>query len=440
MSSLQARLAVWFIGSVVLLFGLHWIVASHAPRAFTEGYVRSRLAHDGEGLLVGVTFDHGGRPVVDPSYVAPIYNRPYSGHYFWIHMGRIEIRSRSLWDLELEPPELGQEQESMWTVTGPAGEPLLVWARRFEKGGRPLVITVAEDLSELEAQVRRFHLMFAAATLGLLVILMLAQRALMRISLKPLDRIREDCRRLEAGETGQISEEVPMEVRSVVVEINRLLSIQQQRLSRSRQALGNLAHALKTPLSALHQIADRIGPAVDQSMRNELKRGLTDIGGIIDRELKRARLAGSPSPGQRFRVSDELRGLTDTLAKIYADKHIKLALRVPPAKTYPGDREDMLELLGNLLDNAYKWADQRVEVTVDQDAGLRVYIEDDGPGVEEAALRTLSGRGTRLDESRAGHGLGLSIATEIVRQYGGEMAFARSSKLGGLQVCLKLPK
>jgi signal transduction histidine kinase len=437
--SLQARLAVWFIASVLLLFGLHWIVASQAPRAFTEGYVRTRVAHDGEGLLVGLTFDHGGRPVVDPSYVAPVYNRPYSGHYFWVHMGPIEIRSRSLWDIELEPPRLGEDPESIWSVTGPAGEPLLVWARRFEKAGRPVIITVAEDLSELEAEVGRFHLIFAGATLGLLIVLILAQRALMRISLKPLDRIRDDCRRLEAGETGQISEDVPVEVRSVVVEINRLLGIQQQRLTRSRQALGNLAHSLKTPLAALHQIANRIRPAADQDLGDELERGLTDIGTIIDRELKRARLAGSPSPGQRFRIFDELRALADTLGKIYAEKDIDLTMRMPRDRIYPGDREDMLELLGNLLDNAYKWAERRVSITARPGPGLRLCIEDDGPGVEASRLTELTGRGSRLDESRAGHGLGLSIATEIVRQYGGELRFGRSRDLGGLQVCLHLP-
>ena len=145
------------------------------------------------------------------------------------------------------------------------------------------------------------------------------------------------------------------------------------------------------------------------------------------------------APGQRVALFDELRDLTGVLHQIHADRPLEVSLEVPADMTVRADREDLLELLGNLLDNAFKWAHGRILVHATADRGLDLRIEDDGPGVPPEELERLTARGLRLDESQPGHGLGLGIAQDIVAQYGGELRFDRSPALGGLQVHVRLP-
>lgn len=440
MTSIQGRLGIWLLGGVILLFGLHWLVTSRVPRMFTEEYVRSRLEHDGESLLLGLGFEAGGQPALDSAYVAPIYQRPYSGHYFLIVSGEHRLRSRSLWDQDLLLPEGADTSSGPWHVNGPQGQPLLLWARRFEKQGHHVVIAVGEDLTALQEHVARFRRRFTVITLVLLGLVVLAQRAIVRLALRPLDQVRKDCQRLERGEIASLSENLPLEVRPMVAEINRLLRLMQQRLQRSRNGLGNLAHALKTPLTLLSQRVDRDAQGLDSDATKEIKEAVSRIGAIVNRELKRARLAGGGSPGQCFDVGPELSNLIDVLKRIYAEKELRYQLMVAEGKLFSGDREDMLELFGNLLDNACKWAKSRVNVSVQNGPGLMVSIEDDGPGVRHGAMVSLTQRGMRLDESTAGHGLGLSICQEIIRHYQGKISFESSIRLGGLKVSVALPE
>lgn len=440
MKSLQTRLALWLISSVVLLFGVHWLLASYAPRAFTEAYVVSRLQHDAEGLLTGLRLDQKGQPTLDPRYMAPIYNRPYSGHYFVLEANGSRMYSRSFWDRELElTPPADEQGEDPWHMRGFAGEPLLVWRQQFEKGGQAVSITVAEDLSDLDGRIARFQWIFGLGTLVALIVLVLAQRYIVRRSLAPLQTLGEACRRLDAGEIERLPEDGPIEVQPLVHEVNRLLLGQRERLERSRRSLGNLAHALKTPLTLAQHLLHRAGSDMAPSVRQDLERAMADMGAIVGRELKRARLAGEAAPGQRVALFDELRDLTGVLHQIHADRPLEVSLEVPADMTVRADREDLLELLGNLLDNAFKWAHGRILVHATADRGLDLRIEDDGPGVPPEELERLTARGLRLDESQPGHGLGLGIAQDIVAQYGGELRFDRSPALGGLQVHVRLP-
>jgi signal transduction histidine kinase len=213
----------------------------------------------------------------------------------------------------------------------------------------------------------------------------------------------------------------------------------QDRLERSRSALGNLAHALKTPLTVLVQLEDSETVRQQPQLRQQLTEQTGTIRQIIDRQLKRARLAGVSTPGLMFEPGREFEGLVTILKQIYGERGLEIELDIPPDKSFAGDREDMLELFGNLLDNACKWASSRVLVTVSDAPGLEVSVEDDGPGCPPELREQLSQRGRRLDESTAGHGLGLAIVRDIVEYYQGTMEFGQSDKLGGFRVDVALP-
>lgn len=439
MRSLQARLGVGLVVTVLILFAAQWAVVNVSLRTLTEQYFASRLTHDGEALLAGLTFDADGRPVVADDRIGSIFRRPLSGHYYQILSGPYTVHSRSLWDHSMKVMPTVTGTRALDTITGPEGQPLIMLTAGYEKRGRAVTIAVAEDYSPVEAEFGAFHWRYVSITFGILIGLIALQIWVVRRALRPLQQARAEVRRLERGEIGTLEMAVPAEVMPLVEEINRLIAILGERLERSRNALGNLAHALKTPLTALDQLLNSAELKAHPELLAQLRGQSELIGSFIQRELKRARLAGAATPGRRFDLNAELPPLLEALRQIFRDKHLEVEWRLPPNLVYSAEREDMLELFGNLLDNACKWAVSRVLLQVEDGPGLAFSVEDDGPGAPEERLAQLSARGVRLDESVGGHGLGLSIVRDIVNSYRGEMSLERSTGLGGFRVWVKLP-
>ena len=439
MRSLQGRLAVGLVVTVLVLFAAQWLVVNVSLRKLTEEYFASRLTHDAEGLLAGIVFDTDQRPVVAVERADPIFKRPFSGHYYEVMSEGFVVRSRSLLNhlLDIKPVPAGH-----YTLTrthGPEHQPLIMLVAGYEKRGRLLTIAVAEDYSPIEGEFGIFQWRYVLITCAVLVGLIALQMWVVQRGLRPLEQVRGDLRRLERGEIQELTGKVPAEVVPLVLEINHLITILGDRLERSRNALGNLAHALKTPLTALDQLLNSDELRAHPQLHAQLRHQSSMIGSFIQRELKRARLAGAATPGGRFDVRQELPLLLSALKQIYRDKNLEVEWTIPPGLAYPAEREDMLELFGNLLDNACKWATSKVVFTVAGGPGLSFSIEDNGPGAPEEKLEQLSARGVRLDESVGGYGLGLSIAREIVEYYRGEMGFDRSPNLGGFRVWVRLP-
>jgi signal transduction histidine kinase len=368
-----------------------------------------------------------------------LYSQPFSGHYFHIQTASgYTLRSRSLWDADLVAPWVPSGKTAQAYQAGPKGS-LLVLASGFQKQGHAVTIAVAEGLAPLEEALGQFQQQYMLVSLGILGLLIAVQQLIVRWGFLPLQRVRQDIARLERGEIRQLGEAVPIEVRPLVQEMNWLLGILEQRLLRSRQALGNLAHALKTPLTLMMQLANRAELRTVPQVGEQLLEHTTALRQRLERELRRARLAGTAPPGRRLVLAEELPELVDVLHSVYQDKHLALRCHIPSQAVFVGDREDLLELLGNLLDNACKWACHEVRVTAQAQPGLAVVIEDDGPGCPPEVLKHLAERGLRIDESTAGYGLGLAIVKDIVEQYGGGIQFGCSSQLGGFQVCVTLP-
>lgn len=441
--TLAGRLTRRLTAILVLVFVAQGVTLALAIRKVAEHQMLNHLQHDGDGLLSALSFDAAGRPALDTAALEEVYRQASSGHYYVVHIdGRLRFASPSRTDDAPGSTPLGPGKRQSYHAAGPDGQSVLALTRGFGRDGHNISITIAEDLTELDGEVREFTLVSLAGLLPLMAAAVLMQNFGIRRALRPLAGIHGELRQIERGELARIEGEVPGEIQPLVDEINRLLALVQRRLQQSRRALGNLAHALKTPLAMLFRIAD--DAALPPALSGELRGQTGAIHARIERELKRARLAGSGASGAGINLHAELQVLARLLHSVHHDKSLDLVVDAPD-RYVAYDREDILELLGNLADNACKWARRIVrieaaEAAADEPAGLRLTVADDGPGCTADEARQLVRRGLRLDESRSGHGLGLAIVQDIVNSYDGTLDIDRDPQLGGLRVRVSLPR
>jgi signal transduction histidine kinase len=438
MTSLRARLGLGLVSSLVVMIGLLWLTVGISVRILMEEQLASRLAHDAESLLGGLSIDTAGHASLDSRRIQGIYQQPYSGHYFQVDVEGELLRSRSLWNAVLPVPRVALGETRMDFITGPQQQALLLWTRGFRKQDRMVQIAVAEELDAMLAAMQGFRLRLAAWSLTLLFLLLLIQRYIVARSLRRVSAAADDVVRLEQGDISALDERVPDEVRPLVAAINKLLQRQQQRLLRSREALGNLAHGIKTPLTVLQQLIREKIPPDDVEAHAQMQRYSRQINEQVDQSLRRARLAGDSLGASHFDLRKDLPPLVDTLNRLHRDKSIVFRQRTDGAVTLPMEQQDGMELLGNLLDNAWKWAHSRVLLTVEHDTQWRILVEDDGPGIDATGLQLLAQRGMRQDENIPGHGIGLSIVKSLVEELAGTLQFQASPSLGGLQVSITL--
>ncbi len=438
MKSLQRRLHLGLLGSLFVLIALMWWLANASMSHITRQMMQTRLEHDGQALLAGLQQSADGKFSFKDLQVGHIYQRVYSGHYFLISSGEQVLRSTSLWDQSLDQPKLQVGQTSIQNIQGPDGQYLLQWTSSFERFQTTITITVAEDTNALISALHKFNIYFSFAAVAILVTALLIQSLIVRRSLRSLSTIKQEIQELADGDIKTLSQQVPSEIYPLVNEVNRLLKLLRKQLKRSRNSTGNLAHSLKHPLNLLMQLSESEETDLQQPIRDELKTNIKKIIQLMDNELKRAKLVGSGVPGQRFYPKDEFPGLIDVLERVYHDKKLHINYEITAGLEYPADRNDMLELLGNLLDNACKWSKGQVHCKLYSNAGLIIQIEDDGPGCDKNQLFSLTERGVRIDETTTGTGLGLAIVKDIVELYSGNISFTRS-ELGGLSVMVSLP-
>jgi signal transduction histidine kinase len=438
MTSLRARLGLGLVSSLAVMIGLLWLTVGISVRILMEEQLASRLAHDAESLLGGLSIDAESHASLDARRIQGIYQQPFSGHYFQIDVEGEVLRSRSLWNEVLHVPHVALGETRVDFITGPQQQALLLWTRGFRKQGTMVQIAVAEELDAMLAAMRGFRLRLAAWSLALLFLLLLIQRYIVVRSLRSVSAAADDVVRLERGDISALDERVPDEVRPLVAAINKLLQRQQQRLLRSREALGNLAHEIKTPLTVLQQLGSEKIPSDDVEAHAQLQRYSRQINAQVDQSLRRARLAGDSLGASHFDLHTDLLPLVDTLNRLHRDKSIVFRQQTGNVATLPIEQQDGMELLGNLLDNAWKWARSTVLLTIAHDTQWRILVEDDGPGIDAAGLQLLAQRGLRQDENIPGHGIGLSIVNSLVEELAGTLQFRTSPSLGGLQVCITL--
>lgn len=441
MNSLERSLQVGLVVSLLLLMLIFWWTGSLASHLLANSFVYSRLESEADILAASIDYSEVsiGHPRLSTDRLNPAYAQLSSGKYYLVHFrDSDDFVSRSAWEQPLDIPELAPGQKRKRSINGKAEEPLLVWFGGFSKKGHEFSIAVAEDISPIKERLRIFQWYFAAIALLLLLALLVVQHLIVRHSVRKLDAIRNDMNRLEHGQAVSLSEDVPSEVLPLVREFNRLLLRFDQRLRQSRNSVGNLAHSLKGPLNLLLRNTETTELSVEQRQVS-VEQNAERIRQLIESELKRARLAGRGAAGQIFDLDAELPLLVGLLEQEYSHKTFDVRWTLGAGVSLAYDRQDMLELIGNLVDNAVKWCGSVVLINVRDADGVLFEVEDDGPGCSPDEFSRLIERGVRLDESVSGHGLGLSIVKDIVDTYNGTLTFSDSSRLGGLRVSVFLP-
>ncbi|KRB48942.1 MAG: sensor histidine kinase [Pseudomonadota bacterium] len=436
-------LAVLLVSAIVLAM----LFQQAAIRRFDQG-----LSELIDNLTAGTTIADKGE-VIAPALTDLRALRAFSGKYWQIAEPaaggklRVLVRSRSLWDSELKAPadivaRLNAEpgRPVSYDTRGPLNEPLRAMSTQAKLPNRaaPVIFMAAEDRSPVDHDVRGFITATAVAFLLLGVGMIAAVVIQVRVGLNPLFALRREVASVRRGKAERVQRTYPTELSPLAEELNALMAHNQEVVERQRTHVGNLAHALKTPLSVMLTEARQTGgPLADiveaqaEAMRLQ-----------VDHHLRRARAAArTQGSGERTSVADVLDELSRTLERIFLDKGVEIDWDAEDDLYFLGERQDLLELAGNAMENAGKWCTGRVRVRAIPSSAerLKLTIEDDGPGLTAEQRDEVVQRGARLDETAPGSGLGLSIVDELARAYGGSLKLGQA-RLGGLLVELELPR
>jgi signal transduction histidine kinase len=467
-NSLAFRLFLWATGLTVVVLIITGITLSTLYRHAVERAFDRRLDVYLRTLVADVAAPEEGNDKFPQSIGEPLFELPLSGWYWQVtrldtpkpdgHAAKPDGRSskpevhssRSLWDSSL--PILPNTEDAAAAAggyrqgyaAGPEDVRLRLVERNIDLGddGRYL-IAVAGDASEIDNEILSFDRTIGAIFAALAVALLLTTALQVRFGLSPLKRISESLAAIRSGRAERLQGEFPVEIASLARETNALIEANREIVERARTHVGNLAHALKTPLSVIvNEAAARGSDPLAQKVLEQ-----ADImRDQVARQLERARLATrSTVIGTLIDVPPVVTALARTMEKLHRERDIAIAVDVPDHARFRGEQQDLEEMIGNLVDNACKWAQSRVAIEVaaddpadDAKAKVRVIVDDDGPGLSPAEREQVALRGQRLDESKPGSGLGLSIVVELAGLYDGVLTLG-TAPIGGLRAELALP-
>lgn len=391
--------------------------------------------------LVVALANSGGDPAIVETYITdPEYARPYSGRYWQLTApdGGI-FTSRSLFDAILPETEAAGTERTFWSGPGPDGPVHGAHQQVRLEDGSVWVVSVAESLLALREEQRRIgqSLLTAFGMVGVLGVL--GAVLLLSGALRPLARLREDvAHRWDAGQALEPGD-YPEEVAPLVRDINLLLERNRKVLDSARRQAADLAHALKTPTAILRNEVDRLGARRKHGLATA-EEALDRIDAQITRSLARSRAGSSAAESFRTDVAVSAERLARLFRRAPGARGLELEISVEPGLTVPVDRQDIEEVLGNLLENALKWRKRAVRLAArSEDGAVVIDIDDDGPGIPATQRAEALRSGVRLDISAPGSGLGLAIADDLVSAYDGTIALEKAPELGGLRVTVRLP-
>lgn len=434
---IAVRLLAAALVIIVITLPLAGIGLAHHFRATATAAFDERLESLLNVVIAGLSYDNAAQRLVhDPALGDPRFERIFSGWYWQVSDGAdTRLASRSLWDQRL--PTRAHDGVLSRDLPGPRETPLRVIERdiRLAPLDSPLHVSVAISREELDTTLDGFTTRLAGSLIGVGVVLLVTLALQVHWGLAPLRRLQADLNAVENGTRESLGTRLPAELSRLAGAINGVLERDRRLMERARHAAGNLAHALKTPVSVLATLAE----GFDAPARRRVKAELARIDEAVRHHLARASAAGAGGLNRRVLVADTLAPVLDGLGRLATRRGIALDTALPETLSVRLDPQDLQELAGNLLDNALRWARSRVTLSGGSDAqGVWLTIEDDGPGMSTAERQQALARGARLDEQRSGSGLGLAIVNELVWLYGGRLHL-EASRLGGLAAHVWLP-
>jgi len=452
-NSLALRLFLWATTWTVVILIITGIALSTLYRHAVERAFDRRLDVYLRTLVADVASPEEGSDKFPQSIGEPLFELPLSGWYWQVT--RLDTKkpelhsSRSLWDSNL--PRLPEDKSAAGTdyrqgyAQGPEDQTLRMVERNIDLGndGRYL-IAVAGDAAEIDDETNSFDRAIGITFAALTAALLLTTALQVRFGLAPLKRISESLAQIRSGGAERLQGEFPVEIAPLARETNALIEANREIVERARTHVGNLAHALKTPLSVLVNEAAARG---NDPLAHKVLEQTDIMRDQVARQLERARLAArSIVVGALVDVPPVVTALARTMEKLYRARDIAIDVDVPEHARFRGEQQDLEEMIGNLVDNGCKWAQSRVaiEVMTDHPASdstkprVRIIVDDDGPGLSPAERERVALRGQRLDETKPGSGLGLSIVVELAGLYGGVLTLG-TAPIGGLRAELALP-
>lgn len=442
--SLRWRLLLAAAVAIMIAMVVSWAVMGLLFSRHAQRSVVAELTREALEIVAGLQVTAAGVPQLEVQSSDPRFDRPSSGRYWQASTSVGAARSLSLWDETLPSP--GTLDAHRWQtreIDGPFGQRLIVLERvvLLDPDGTPVTVQVAQNLSDLEAGAQAFRRELGLFLSILWLALVSAAWLQVKLGLTPLARVSTALSSLQQNPAARLDDSHPSEVSPLVSAINTLADAREKDLARAKRRGADLAHSLKTPLSALRAISHRARESGATNTANDLDRVIGAAGAALEAELARSRAAAIRDNRASTECSplDVVERIVGVLEKTDFGGDLVYSVDIAPELKLPLAEEDLMEALGALVENASRFAKRQVAVSaMCADEHFRMLVEDDGPGLEISAEVALM-RGSRLDELGQGnHGLGLSIAKEIVEAAGGTLGLQRSV-LGGLQVTLSWP-
>ncbi len=445
--SLKNRLLTIASLALVIALGLIGVVMDRAFEEKTMSLVKERLEGYVYALISVVEPSEFNQITVHEILPIPKLTQPVSGIYAHVFSKDYNWQSTSMFGVDLPTPE--------WLESGVTDfdAPLHYQGSKYfrmtkglifetENGDIPFVVSVSEDAKNYFQELDDFKEKLWMWLIFTSIILLSIQGLIMNWSLRPLKRLTENLADLEKGKIEKVSDDYPPELAGLTTNLNQLLINERGNLERQRKTLGDLAHSLKTPLAIIHSEIENKG----ETNKSLISEQINNMNDIVEYQLKRAAVAGHRTFTVGIPVIDKLEQIIRTLNKVNHKKKIITHLQVAPGAEFFGEHGDLMELLGNLLENAYKWCDQNISITIKiltllnkKRTGLIIEIADDGPGINKKIRELLLARGVRDDEKVKGHGIGLSIVNDIVESYQGEIKIKNHVLLKGAHFVITLP-
>lgn len=416
--------------------GLAWLVHGLLLDRMSRDFVESQLKDEVAFLEHQIRESNGA---IDTLQTGDYFEEVFH-HAFAISSPERTLVSPESW-APLLMPLVRSDREGSIRVKNPetneVPSDILAYRKSFRVDDTAIVVIVSEDLGALKRSQAELHAWTAILSVLLILLLVGVIWIGINLALRPLGTLQATLKRLQGGEISRINIQTPEELSPLVQQLNQLLDSLEHRLERSREALANLSHSVKTPIAAVRQILEDTSRPLDTDLREQMAARLGDIDKQLEAEMRRGRFAG-PRTGKNAHPVRQARDLLWMLGRLFPDKSFELSTSLAEDIRWPIEEHDFNELLGNLLDNAGKWSTRFVELVLEQkDQLTRMVVIDDGPGVPAQELASLGQRGLRLDEQTPGHGLGLAIVREILGRYGGNLELA-SARTGGLKAVVEI--